>query len=316
MKKPLVSFCIPVHNAENFLEDTLRSIFEQDYSNIEIICVNDHSTDRSSDLLSKFSSTITVLEAPNFGAAAARNFAFKHANGEYIVFFDADDLIFPNYVSTQLSSIRDKNAVAICKWGRFFQIKESFQEDRNIVKRSMSFHEWIIHYWTYNLHTTPPGRILIPRGLLINAGLWDETLSLNDDLEFFTRVFASATEIVYNDDTCFFYRSGINGLSSKTKGYKYQVSNCKSFDKATKLAIDRFGNDPAIKKACANMWQQFVYENYPNNKDLITYANTQIRLYGGSEFPFPAGGFSALLAKIAGWKITKRFQLILATLRT
>src|SRR5689334_17934365 len=121
MPAPLISFCIPVHNAENYLEETLQSVLDQDYSNIEIICVDDHSTDNSVNILKKFSPRIKFFVAKKFGAAAARNVAFEKSNGDYIVFFDADDLIQRNYNSTQLSRIIDKDSVAICTWGRFYQ---------------------------------------------------------------------------------------------------------------------------------------------------------------------------------------------------
>lgn len=309
MHLPLVSFCIPVHNAGAFLADTLESLLVQDYPHIEIICVNDHSTDDSLNILKKFDKKISFFEANNYGASAARNLAFKNSSGEFVVFFDADDLVNPDYVSSQLSKIQDDLSVVICKWGRFHVNADTLEEDQNIIKHDMTLYEWVIKYWTYNLHTTPPGRILIARKTLQAAGLWDEELSLNDDLEFFTRVFYAANKIIYNDETIFKYRSGIIGISSRTKGRKYQLSNWKSFEKATNLALSAYPHDHKIEKACANMWQQFIYENYPNNKDLIRKAEISIQALGGADFSYPSGGLSQKLMKIIGWKATKRLQL-------
>ncbi|RYG52720.1 MAG: glycosyltransferase family 2 protein, partial [Chitinophagaceae bacterium] len=277
MEQPLVSFCIPVHNAGPYLEATLTCLLLQDYPHVEIICVDDHSTDQSRDILNSFAGRIKVYEATKRGAGAARNLAFEKCSGDYIVFFDADDLISHNYVSSQVSKVSDHQCVVICQWGRFHLGPEDFKENADIVKSDLTLYEWVLHYWTHNLHTTPPGRVLIPRGILKSAGLWDEELSLNDDLDFFTRVFHSSRSILYNDDAVFLYRSGINGVSSKTRGWTYQLSNWKSFEKATSLVSSSYPGDQKIRRACANMWQQFVYGCYPGNRLLIREANGRIK---------------------------------------
>jgi glycosyltransferase involved in cell wall biosynthesis len=308
---PLVSFCIPVHNAEKYLEQTLQVILTQEYPNFEVIVVNDHSTDSSGQILAKYASKIVLLDAKNRGATAARNQAFLHSRGDYIIFFDADDLVSPDYLSSQVATILNyKNSVVIARWGRFYGDMENFKEDDNLIKRSLSFHDWILGYWMYNNHMTPPGRLILPRQIVNAAGLWDESLSLNDDFDFFARIFNVADRIVYNDGACFYYRSGVGGISSRVKGYEYQQSNFKSIDKATNLVVKRFGADDKIRRACANVWQLFVYENYPQNRDLRKKALKKIEELGGSDFPFPSGGLTSKAVKLVGWKLFKRIKTL------
>src|SRR5947209_548942 len=285
-----------------YLPDTINSLICQSYKNIEIICVNDHSTDNTIDVLQQFNNKIKIYSSTKKGASAARNFAFFHSVGEYVVFLDADDIVTENYIESMLTHCRNDSAfVVVSKWGRFFKNDIStFKEDHNIIKKDLDFYNWILGYWTFNNHTTPPGRVFIPRTIVNNSGGWNEDLSLNDDLDFYSRVFSLSSSIIYNDDACLFYRSGIGGLSSKIKGHVFQLSNMKSIENATSLVVSQFPDDYRIKRACANMWQLFIYSNYPENKDLLEYAYKRIKELGGSDYLFQAGGITKVLAKIIG----------------
>ena len=93
-KKPKVSIIIPVYNVENYLEDCLDSIVNQTLRNIEIICINDGSTDNSLEILRKYAkqdSRIKVINQENKGLGATRNVGMTIVNGEYIMFVDSDD---------------------------------------------------------------------------------------------------------------------------------------------------------------------------------------------------------------------------------
>ena len=94
-----ISVIMPVYNDEKHLEDALNSIINQSLDDIEIICVNDASTDNSLNILKKFQkkySNFIILSQENHGPAIARNNAMKHAHGEYIAFLDSDDLFLDN----------------------------------------------------------------------------------------------------------------------------------------------------------------------------------------------------------------------------
>lgn len=96
VKEPLVSIVIPVYNAEKYLEESLRSVMRQSYRNLEIICVDDGSSDNSPAILRKwkqYDSRIRILTQENRGAGVARNLGMESAKGEYILFFDADDIL-------------------------------------------------------------------------------------------------------------------------------------------------------------------------------------------------------------------------------
>ena len=105
--KPLVSIVMPVFNAEAYLEESLHSVTGQTYKNLEIICVNDGSTDGSRDLLQKIGqkdSRIRILNQENRGAGEARNHGMDEATGEYIYFLDADDLLRKKAIQTMVEA--------------------------------------------------------------------------------------------------------------------------------------------------------------------------------------------------------------------
>ena len=96
MAKPIVSILIPVYNVENYLDKCLDSVISQTMNNIEIICVNDGSTDHSGEILEKYQKKdkrIIVVNKENGGLPSARNAGLEIARGKYIGFVDADDYI-------------------------------------------------------------------------------------------------------------------------------------------------------------------------------------------------------------------------------
>src|SRR5438045_4211310 len=102
---PLVSILIPAYNAENWLADTLRSALAQTWPNKEIILVDDGSTDRTLAIARQFQSpSVRVHAQPNQGASSARNAALALAQGEYIQWLDADDLLGRDKITKQMEA--------------------------------------------------------------------------------------------------------------------------------------------------------------------------------------------------------------------
>ncbi|MXV52822.1 glycosyltransferase [Pedobacter sp. HMF7647] len=309
-----VSICIPCYNASSYIETTLDSLLNQSHSNIEIIIVDDSSTDDSWEKISKFKdSRLKIFKALRKGASAARNQAYQESSGKYIVFFDADDYVQPDFIQSQVNMISGStDDVVVSSWGRFYNNKiESFTKDQFIIKENLTFYQWIADYWMFSRHMTPPGRVFVPRKLIASAGLWNEDLTLNDDFDFYCRIFADAGHILYNDKATFFYRSGIGGLSSRIIGWQYQRSNLSSLISGIDQALKLFPEDQKVKLSCANMLQNFIYENYPANSDLINIASEKINKLTKPTIGFQAGGITKKMVRLLGWKLTKQIKNII-----
>lgn len=112
-KEPLVSVIVPVYNVESYIDDCLNSIKQQTYKNLEIIVVEDCSTDNSRKLLDShlIDERITVIQhSENSGLSAARNTGIAAATGEYMMFVDSDDIVDPSLVAACVDCSLEKNA--------------------------------------------------------------------------------------------------------------------------------------------------------------------------------------------------------------
>ena len=111
--KKLISVIIPVYNVEQYLEICVKSVLGQTYSNLEIILVDDGSTDRSGgicDNLSRLDKRIFVYHKSNGGLADARNYGMKRANGDFLAFIDSDDALHKDFFSLMMKTQQENNA--------------------------------------------------------------------------------------------------------------------------------------------------------------------------------------------------------------
>ncbi|WP_280559190.1 glycosyltransferase [Priestia megaterium] len=112
MSNPLVTVIIPVYNVEEFLPQCLNSIVEQTYNNIEIIAIDDGSTDNSLEILRRYEldySNIKIISRKNSGPSNTRNAGIDEAKGKYIYFLDSDDYILPNLFEKLIQLMEEKN---------------------------------------------------------------------------------------------------------------------------------------------------------------------------------------------------------------
>ena len=108
LNQPLVSVIIPAYNAEKFIAKTLESVLSQTYQNIEVLVVDDGSTDTTAEIVKSFTqkdSRVSLLQQSNAGVAAARNLAILKSKGEYIAPLDADDIWYPRNLEKQVKCL-------------------------------------------------------------------------------------------------------------------------------------------------------------------------------------------------------------------
>ena len=114
MDKVKISIVVPVYNADEYLDRCLHSVLDQEFSSYEVILVDDGSTDASSLICDRYSSTDTrfvTLHQPNMGVSAARNAGINMAQGEYVMFLDADDALLPYALENMVESVRGEDVV-------------------------------------------------------------------------------------------------------------------------------------------------------------------------------------------------------------
>lgn len=232
----LVSILMPVFNAEQWLTEAIQSVFNQTYSNWELIIVDDGSTDKSIDLLRQFAQLdkrIKLFQQKNQGACAARNYAFEMSQGEYIQYLDADDILSDDKLFSQLNALyksKEDKAISTCGWNKFKVKKGDIVNEKVLINRNYQEPvKWLVESWLFQEHSQT-ACWLVPRGLIQKAGPWNVKLSVNQDGEFFSRVILNASSIIFVEGVCVYYRMGNpESISQRKLSFKKAESLLNSF---------------------------------------------------------------------------------------
>lgn len=311
MNLPLVSILIPAYNAEHYIAKAIDSALAQTYPNIEIIVINDGSTDNTLSEAKKFEHRgVKVLSQQNRGQCAAANLAFKESKGSFIKFFDADDILASTIIELQVNRlINNEDYIASCEWARFYN------NDINTAKfipetvwKDMAPVDWLTEAWREANCMLQCAIWLIPRSILIRSGLWDERLSLINDFEFFTRVILHSKGIKFTKDAKLYYRSGLTNSLSGQRSRKAMESAFLSSILATNhlLSVE---NSYQTRQVCATIFQNFIYVTYPLNRDLIEKAEKRRDELGGSNLQMGGGKIFKILSTLFNWKIARNIQI-------
>jgi glycosyltransferase involved in cell wall biosynthesis len=210
---PLVSVVIPVFNGEAFLREAVQSVLAQKYSPVEIIVVDDGSTDGTENVARSFPETVRYMRQSNKGPAAARNRGIEHAQGSLIAFADADDLWPEGKLELQLPYLLPDPAIEIVM-GRIQQVRLSKMVDEP----------------TFSVNL---GSAVIRKSVFERVGLFDETMRYSEDVDWFMRAREAGAAIVTIDAVTLLYRQHEQNM---TRGKSTSELNVL---KALKRSLDR-----------------------------------------------------------------------------
>jgi glycosyltransferase involved in cell wall biosynthesis len=307
-----VSILIPSYNSSRFIEEAVNSAITQTYKNIEIIIVDDGSTDSTVDQcrsITEGKKNIRLYAQSNMGACAARNFAFQQSEGDYILFLDADDIISPNKVKAQMEVFEryGDDIVLSGQWDRFENNIEEAQFPVRFLDRDWENPvDWLVNAWE-GKGMAQTSVWLTPRHLIEKAGPWEERLKVNQDGEFFSRVLLQAKAIKFCSEAKLYYRSG------KADG----VSLILSEDKASSLLLSyqlykehilKKENSDRVKHALMKNFLYFIYRFYGQYPQLVSQAREEIKLLGFDKLPVHGGSYFRMLAGIIGFENTLKLR--------
>lgn len=263
--KPLVSILIPAYNAEKWIEATIRSALDQTWPSKEIIVVDDGSSDSTRDLARRFESrAVNVLSQENRGACHARNRAFAEAQGDFLQWLDADDLLAPDKISHQLSDSdcsRDTRVLNSSAWGRFYFNHRRARLRPDPLWQDLSPVDWLVT--SFNSRSfMHPSAWLVSRRLTLLAGPWDERLVRNQDGEYFSRVVAQSEFVKFHRQAISYYRVGNLGTVHRNRSTEAMESCLLSYH----FIIDRLlalETSDVTKRASVHLLQCFINEFGP-----------------------------------------------------
>lgn len=212
----LISVIIPVYNAEPYLERCLNSVMNQDYPNIEIVLVNDGSTDGSLSICENYAmrnpDKFRILNQCNTGASIARKNGIEVSKGEYLMFVDSDDFVAKNYISALYSGIQAYNSkISICSSQRL-NPNEVPQEQTEIQRRIITSKELFERFFKYEFwafwggcyHKSVFDNINFPPG------------TINEDYYVKCQIFTNEENVVLIDNALYYYEVHVGSLSNQT----------------------------------------------------------------------------------------------------
>lgn len=224
LKMKTVSVIIPTYNRESTVRRAINSVLEQDYKNLEIIVIDDGSTDATAEVIKEIQSAqvsaekiVHYFRQKNQGACVARNFGMKQAVGDYLMFLDSDDFIRDDYIATQVESIEAQQAeCSICD---FEATIESSGEVR-YFDNGRHPQDFIRKLVSPSVSTVFMRRDSIPSHLL-----WNEKLKSLQDLDFIFRYFLSVKKYSYVNKPLFKYilHNGERISDNYTEGLQYSI---------------------------------------------------------------------------------------------
>ena len=201
---PSVSVIIPVYNGEAFVSEAIESIRRQSHKPLEIIVVDDGSTDNTARVIASFDTCVRHLFQQNSGPPAARNRGLKAANGDFIAFLDADDLWPETKLACQLARLADEPSVEIIV-GRKRIVQSSDVIDGRPKLESSS--EPVI--------SLDVGAALFRKSVFEKVGLFDERLKYQDDWDWFMRARELGVSMVMSREVVLFYRRHEHNLTNR-----------------------------------------------------------------------------------------------------
>ncbi len=314
---PLVSIVMAAYQAERHLAAALDSALAQTYPAIEIIVVNDGSTDSTPRILESYQTNfgITVLEQPNSGQSAALNHGLTRARGDYIKFFDADDILAPESITIQVAALAShpSDRLAYGQWARF----HTDPAEAVFIPRPGDLDaaplDWLLATWADAEPMYQCALWLIPRTLITRTRAWDERLGLINDFEFFTRLALASGGIIHTPGARLYYRSGLPGSLSQQTSRRALESAYLSCRLATEHLLNH-ENSPRTRRAAADALMTFVQGYYPAAPDLMRSALTSINQLGGSNIRPGGGRVLKLISRFLGWRFALRIRKLVRRL--
>jgi len=230
---PKVSVIIPTYNRLPMLKEAVDSVLAQDFEDLELIVVDDSSTDGTAEEMKEYGGRVKLIEhTENRGVSAARNRGILHAKGKYIAFLDSDDLWMKGKLKIEVAFLDDNPHYPLCYTDEIWIRKG---KRVNPMLKHAKYSGWIFEK-CLPLCIISPSSVMMKRTLFSKVGLFDEALPVCEDYDFWLRV-SARFPIFFIDRKLIIKRGGHPGqLSQRSWGNdRYRV-----------IALEKLLSEPSI----------------------------------------------------------------------
>ena len=231
--KTKVSIVVPVYNVQDYVLRCLKSLQNQEYNNLEIIVVDDGSTDKSGKICDEFAKNedrAKVFHKKNGGLSDARNYGIKKSSGELIAFVDSDDYVSGSYISEMIELLnRDKSDVVVCGYNGELPDEEVVGGERAVYNCLIRQDNIDIVAWNklYKKKLFVEGKIIFPKG------------KKYEDLLTIYKIMSKAKKVSYINESLYFYENREGSIiNTESKEEKLKIR-----EQAAEEAIEYFKSD-------------------------------------------------------------------------
>ena len=248
MDNRLVSVIMPLYNAEAYVSEAIESVLKQNYSPLELIIVDDGSSDKSLEIALQYQSdNVRVFSQPNSGACVARNKGLREARGEYIKFLDADDILAPDSIAKQVGQIMSLTDKQI-PFGDYDYINSQGQFINSFTFDSVDFLNKDQVYFFFNKTEILISAPLHRKTLLDEVGGFDESFKRGQESDLHFRLALSGVKFVYFPCNTFSYRSHNSPSKITNRSYNGSIDLAAYWEmrhkKCERLLITKYGYIP------------------------------------------------------------------------
>lgn len=265
---PLISVVIPVFNGEKTIQETIKSVLVQTFTNFEIIVINDGSQDLTLEVISEIKDNrIQVHSYPNAGLAASRNRGITSAKGEYIAFIDADDLWTSDKLEAQLHALQTNPDAAVAySWTDYIDESSQFLRRGSHITVNGNIYPHLLVIDFLENGSNP----LIRRQAFVEVGNFDESLTAAEDWDLLLRL-ASRYHFICVPSPQILYRISSSSMSANV--LQQETETLKVINQAFNQAPEAL--QYLKKQSLANLYKYLAYkamEGQPKSENGLTAA--------------------------------------------
>jgi len=270
----LISIIVPVYNTEDHLNRCIESLIGQTYTNIEIILVDDGSTDTSPNICDNYKindNRVKVIHQNNKGASSARNIGIRIASGKYITFVDSDDFVENYHIDSLVRGINDFDAdFVITRYSKNELIKKSNGESLSISRKDALMRMMLNEGFDCSVCCK-----LMPTSVAKTV-MFDESLKIAEDLKFNYWVIKNSNRIVYRNIETYHYLLSAHGQVSSLSDEK--ISNLSLFEDLLKSETNTEIKESIASKYISTAFHLLsVGKENANNKQIQDLENIIVR---------------------------------------
>ncbi|MBP3596061.1 MAG: glycosyltransferase family 2 protein [Clostridia bacterium] len=269
----LISVIIPIYNSEIYLREGISRVLKQTYNNIELILINDGSTDKSLEICKEFEkkdSRVKVYSQENKGVSSARNLGLENANGKYIVFIDSDDNIKSEFLKNLHTAIKLNDCEVAVENTSIYKKninKSIILEKENILKELFLERK----FWAV-LH----GKIIDRK--VIGEKRFNIKMSISEDLDFLYRVFLDVNRLIIIPPKEYIYTVRNDSLSHK----KFDLQKWNSEFELVDGLIKQYKNDKNLKECIVSRYLRInsnIIKDFNLTKEELDFIKGNMKKY-------------------------------------